>query len=226
MTSSQKFVPKIVIGSDETGVGDYLTPLVAAAVFVPPSSYAYFQKVGIKDSKALSDKKVLEIFELIKSKIKSSIRTMSQSYYNKLNQTYNANELKALLHLDAINALSSRIKPVDLILIDQFASEKNMNKYLQNIMKNEKNLEDFSAPVKYVIQGEKYHITVATASIVARAHFLKLMNQQNKLWKTTFPLGTNHKVEQFALNFVKQHGQRALYKVAKLSFKTTQKILK
>ena len=214
-----------IIGADETGVGDYLTPLVVAAVFVPKHNYELLKKLGVNDSKKISDKKILQIFEQIKLKIKSSVRSFSQSKYNELNKTYNANELKTLLHLDAINALSSRLDHVDLIIIDQFANEKNMLKYQEKIFKKNDNLQNFAGPVKYVTKGESYHISVAAASIVARAHFIKLMDQQNKTWKTTFPLGTNKIVEQFAKEFIKKYGVTQLKKVAKISFKTTQKLV-
>ncbi len=217
---------KNIIGADETGVGDYLTPLVAAAVFVPEQNYQLLKNIGVNDSKKLTDKKILQIFEQIKTKIKSSVRSLSQVQYNYLNHIYNANELKLLLHLEAINALSSRLEKVDLIIIDQFASEKNIDKYKINILAREKHLSDFNSPVKYVTNGEQFHISVAAASIVARAHFLLLMEEQNKIWKTKFPFGTNQIVEKFTKDFIVIHGFDALKKVAKISFKTTQKFIK
>ena len=39
-----------------------------------------------------------------------------------------------------------------------------------------------------------------------------------------FPLGTNADVEEVALEFCKKYGRPALYEVAKISFKTTEKI--
>lgn len=216
---------KIVIGGDETGVGDYLSPLVCAAVFVPPSNYSYFRKIGITDSKKLSNQKIMTLFGLIKDKIKSSVRSLSQTEYNELNKIYNANELKMLLHLRAINALSSRLAKVDAIIIDQFASKKNLIKYQNHLVNNEKDLQNFLKEPLYVEKGESYHISVATASIVARAHLLVLMEKQNQKWAMNFPLGTNKIVEEFARQFIKVHGQKHLNEVAKLSFKTTQKIL-
>lgn len=51
------------------------------------------------------------------------------------------------------------------------------------------------------------------------------MEEQNKKWNAIFPLGTNSIVENFARKFVEKHGKDALNEVAKLSFKTTQKII-
>ncbi|XP_023226475.1 uncharacterized protein LOC111627138 [Centruroides sculpturatus] len=112
---------QIVIGSDETGAGDYFTPLVVAAVFVPPTNWDYFRSLGVRDSKELSDRQVLQIFELIKKRIKSSVRYLNQSEYNHLSKKYNANELKTLLHFQALLALADRLEGVDLAIVDDFA---------------------------------------------------------------------------------------------------------
>ena len=85
---------KNIIGSDETGVGDYLTPLVAAAVFVPYQNVDKLSKMGITDSKKISDKQILILANKIKPLIKYRIKHLTQAGYNKLNKSFNANELK------------------------------------------------------------------------------------------------------------------------------------
>jgi ribonuclease HIII len=39
------------IGTDESGKGDYFGPLVVAGVLVDKDNYAFFQELGVKDSK-------------------------------------------------------------------------------------------------------------------------------------------------------------------------------
>ena len=215
---------KNLIGADETGVGDYLTPLVTAAVFVPKQNVLKFQKMGIKDSKKLSDKQVLDLFEKIKPMIKSSVRYFLQEEYNKLNKDYNANELKMILHLKAINALERRIKDVDLILLDAFSNEASLEKYKKRLLENQV-VKKLKNKILYKINAENEHVAVAAASIVARSYFIKLMEAQNKKWNMKFLLGTNQNVEKLAKEFVKKHGKNNLNKVAKISFKTTKKII-
>ena len=219
------YLNKNIIGSDETGVGDYLSPLVVASVFVPVVHINKLKKLGITDSKKLSDKKILELFEEIKHLIKSSVRFMKQKQYNFLNKKYNANELKMYLHMQAISAVEKRIDKIDLIILDAFSNDKSLNKYRNTLIKEE-GFDDFINPIKYVTKGEMEHISVATASIVARTYFIKLMEKQEIEWKMKFPLGTNMIVEKTAINFIKKYGKENLYNVAKISFKTTKKIMK
>lgn len=217
---------KNIIGTDETGVGDYLSPLVVAAVLVPKENIQKLIDWGVTDSKKLTDKKILEIFELIKSHIKSSVRFVSQAQYNYLTEKkkFNAHELKLLIHLKAINAIEDRVEYYDEVIMDQFADIKNLNKYFSHISQSEE-IKMPKQKLTTVIGGELEHVAVAAASIVARAYFLKMMEEQNKKWSFNFPLGTNNIVEEAAKKFVKENGKDALYQVAKMSFKTTKKII-
>lgn len=218
---------KNVIGSDETGVGDYLTPLVSCAVFVSRENTKALIDAGVVDSKLLNDKQIRLIANKIKPLVKYSTRIMSQAQYNFLtdNKKYNAHELKALLHLKAINALEERNKDIDLIIIDAFASQKNIEKYFTKLIANEDDVAQIKNKVLYVEKGESEHVAVAAASIIARMFLLDEMEKQTKQWECEFPLGTNERVEKAAKIFLQKHGKGALYKVAKLSFKTTAKIL-
>ncbi|CAM9097419.1 ribonuclease HIII [Mycoplasma marinum] len=214
-----------IIGADETGVGDYMTPLVAAAVFVPLQHIKKLEDMGITDSKKLTDKKILELFEKIKPLIKSSVRHLSQKGYNKLNTSFNAHELKTIIHLQAINAVESRVDDIDLVILDQYVNENSFNKYVQRIEKSSLDIKGIKPKLKMVTKGEMEHVSVAAASIVARAYFLKMMEAQCKKYNMNFPLGTNDRVVNAALEFVNKYGKDKLIEVAKLSFKTTSKII-
>ncbi|TCG10896.1 ribonuclease HIII [Mycoplasma todarodis] len=214
-----------IIGADETGVGDYLTPLVAAAVFVPPQYISKLEAMGITDSKKLTDKKILELFEKIKPLIKSSVRHLSQKGYNKLNTSFNAHELKTIIHLQAINAVESRVDNIDLVILDQFVNENSFNKYVSRLEKSSLDIPPIKRELKMVTKGEMEHVSVAAASIVARAYFLKMMESQNKRYDMTFPLGTNDRAVTCAKEFVNKYGAEKLNEVAKLSFKTTEKVI-
>ncbi|WKX02301.1 ribonuclease HIII [Candidatus Mycoplasma mahonii] len=214
-----------VIGSDETGVGDYLSPLVTCAVFVPFKNVTKLEAMGVTDSKKISDKKIKELAIKIKPFVKYRVKHLTQIGYNKLNTSFNANELKMFLHMGAINSLEEAITDVDLIIIDQFANNRSTQKYYQRLGTSSFNLKPFKAKLVLVEKGEMEHVAVAAGSILAREFLLGLMDQQNKKWKTIFPLGTNKIVESFARDFVKNNGEKSLSEVAKISFKTTLKVL-
>lgn len=216
---------KNIIGSDETGVGDYLTPLVAAAVYVPSENVDKLLELKIKDSKELSDAKIQEIFPKMKGLIHYSVNHLTQKGYNNLAKYMNAHEMKMFLHLKSITSLE-RIKDLkpDYIFIDAFASVDNINKYYENLMKSKLKTDEIKSQIILAHKAENIHVSVAAASIVARYRFLELMKEQEEAVGMKFPLGTNQEVEKVAIEFCKQFGKKALYEIAKISFKTTEKV--
>ncbi|MGL4343436.1 MAG: ribonuclease HIII [Metamycoplasmataceae bacterium] len=216
-----------VIGVDESGVGDYLTPLVAAAVFVDKNDIEKFKKMGIDDSKKISDSKILELGPKIREMCKYGINMLSQKGYNSLNKYMNAHELKMFLHLKCINFIENNLKDekIDFILIDKYSTVDSIKNYYENFMKNTR-LQTF--PIKNNValeeKAESLSIAVAAASILAREKLLKLMEEQEEELEMKFPLGTNEIVEKAAIEFIKKYNRKNLYNVAKISFKTTKKI--
>ena len=225
LESESQLKGKNIIGADETGVGDYLTPLVAAAVFVEDEKIEELVKLGVKDSKSLSDNKIMEIFPKIQSLIKYRVNHLTQKGYNNLNKYMNAHELKMFLHLKCITALEKYDKVnEDYILLDAFASVDNINKYYENLMKSRLKTDEIKKEILLAEKAENIHVAVAAASIVARYHFLLMMKEQEEAIGMKFPLGTNAEVEKTAIEFCEKFGRKALYEVAKISFKTTEKV--
>ena len=60
-------------GSDESGKGDFFGPLVVAAVIVDDTTAAKLQAAGVKDCKMLSDKKVLQLEDVIRENVVDSV---------------------------------------------------------------------------------------------------------------------------------------------------------
>ncbi|MBR3348184.1 MAG: ribonuclease HIII [Mycoplasmataceae bacterium] len=216
---------KNMIGCDETGVGDYLTPLVAAAVYIDNTNVDQLIKLGVKDSKKITDEKIIELFPKIQQFIKYRVNHLTQKGYNNLSKYMNAHELKMFLHLKCITELEKRDNiDEDYILLDAFASVDNIVKYYENLMKSRLKTNEISKEILLSENGEEAHVSVAAASIVARYYFLNMMKEQEEEIGMKFPLGTNSKVEEVAINFCEKFGRKALYEIAKISFKTTEKV--
>lgn len=219
------FVNKNIIGVDETGVGDYLTPLVACAAFVEVKNIEKLKQLGITDSKLMTDEKIIKVFPMLKDLVVYSVNHLTQKGYNSLNKYMNANELKMFLHIKSINKLELSLK-VDnhMTIIDQFSNESSIVKYYASLVEGKLSAESFVKPVMLLEKAESKHISVAVASVIARYHFLKMMEEQDEALEMKTPLGTNEIVEKFAIKLIEIYGRKALYGLAKISFKTTEKI--
>ncbi|QDF65278.1 ribonuclease HIII, partial [Mycoplasma nasistruthionis] len=127
---------KEVIGVDETGVGDFFTPLVACAVYLPNQLIDQVRLLGVRDSKKLTDKKIIQIANQLIDIVPFSSYVMTQNGYNTLSKNYNANELKFFTHASALANLH-KFKPeshkANLIIIDKYSTTNSILNYHQKI---------------------------------------------------------------------------------------------
>jgi ribonuclease HIII len=68
-------------------------------------------------------------------------------------------------------------------------------------------------------------IAVAAASIIARAEFLRRLQDLSIRYGVTLPKGANDLVITAGREFIRKHGTEALGQVAKLHFRTTERVL-
>ena len=209
-----------VIGSDETGTGDYFGPITVAAVFVPQDKIELVKELGVKDSKMLSDDYMLRIAPDLKAALPHCVLLLHNEKYNLIQATgASQGKMKAQLHNQAIRQLLAKIAPKkpEYILVDQFAERKTYYNYL----KNEK--EIVTENVLFATKAEQIHLAVAAASILARCAFLSEMNKLSKLIGVTLPKGASHKVDEVAAQILLAQGEESLHSVTKWHFANTQK---
>lgn len=164
---------KYIIGSDETGKGEWYGPLVVCAVCTSNDDILKLKSIGVKDSKKLSTKEIFSLYEKIeKLNITYEVIVLKPFSYNKLytkftNENKNLNHLLAHLHYKVINQLLTKINTTDvLVIIDKF-DYKKMNQYL-----------DINPKIDVIQEtnGEKY-IPVATSSIIAKYYYEKTLKE-------------------------------------------------
>ena len=211
-----------IIGTDESGKGDYFGPLVSAGVYVDEQSAKDLIALGVKDSKKLSDSKALELAKKIAKICKGqfAIIEISPSRYNDLYKQFKleGNNLNSLLSWGHAKAIEEILLSVDckVAIADQFADERFIKSKLQERGKKIKLIQKHKA---------EQHIAVAGASILARARFLEKLSKLSDGYRIDLPKGASKKVIKNGKMFVDMHGKEALKNVAKLHFKTTDEVL-
>ena len=71
-----------VIGSDETGTGDFFGPVTVAACYVPSEKIELVRELGVKDSKQLTDDWMRTIAPDLQETLIHSVLTLSNEKYN------------------------------------------------------------------------------------------------------------------------------------------------
>ena len=205
------------IGIDESGKGDYFGPFVIAAVFVDARTQGELKLMEVRDSKKISDGRVLELAPDIRSICPHSIIAIGPKKYNELYiKIKNLNRLLAWGHAKALENLLERGVTCERAISDQFGDERLILKALQ---------EKGRRIVLEQRTKAESDLAVAAASVLARAEFLVRLKRLSDEVGTTLPKGASAAVELAAKMIIKKHGRERLDSVAKLHFKTTQAVL-
>src|SRR4051812_26502650 len=98
------------IGIDESGKGDYFGPLVIAAVFVDATTQEELSLMQARDSKKISDGRILEMAPDIRMICPHSIIAIGPERYNGLyTKIRNLNRLLAWGHAKALETLLDKV---------------------------------------------------------------------------------------------------------------------
>ncbi|MEC4688464.1 MAG: ribonuclease HIII [Nitrospirota bacterium] len=204
------------IGIDESGKGDYFGPLVIAAAYVNPVIERDLKLMQVRDSKRISDPRVLQLASDLRQVCKHSIVAIGPERYNELYQKIgNLNRLLAWGHARALENLLEQVDAQQAIA-DQFGDERFI---LNALLEKGKHVQLVQRP-----KAEE-DLAVAAASILARAEFLRRLSALSEKVGTSLPKGASPSVELAARMVVKKRGQDALRTIAKLHFKTTKAVL-
>ena len=110
------------IGSDEVGTGDYFGPIVVTASLVKKEDIEFLEELGIRDSKKLTDEKILEIAPKVAKRIAyKSIILTNKEYNERHAKDNNMNKIKAIMHNKVLyQMVQSTKEPYDYIIFDEF----------------------------------------------------------------------------------------------------------
>lgn len=202
--------PECYIGSDESGKGDYFGPLVTAAVFVNNKTSAELKRIGVKDSKELTDEKINNLADEILNVIGNnySIKILIPIDYNKEYQKFNnLNKLLRQCHFEVLSKLTQKTSCTKII-VDKFSNE------IINITNCE---------VIQTTKAERF-TAVAAASILARSRFNDWFIKKD-IDGLYIPKGAVSGIVETGKMLVDKFGIDSLKQFGKLHFKTTKQIL-
>ena len=196
------------IGSDEVGTGDYFGPIVVTSAYVKKENIEFLEELGVKDSKKLTDEKILEIVpQIIKRIPYSSVILSNKEYNEKYSSDINMNKLKAILHNKVLGNMVKNGYNYDYIVVDEFAKPYVYYNYL-------KSSNDVVRNITFLTKGEDKCLSVACASLISRFIFIKEFAK----------IGEKNIVMPPSVQIVEKYGFDKLNEIAKLNFKNTDKI--
>ena len=209
-------------GSDESGKGDYLGPLVVCCAYVDEGLAAEMAKMGVKDCKQMTDKAVLAAGAKLRALLGptgyATVLLRPPAYNRLYAKMRNINRMLAWAHGTAIEDLLGKRPSCPRVVVDQFApTEATILRALKPLGKK--------AKVEQRHKAES-DIAVAAASVIAREVFLRETAAMSNNPEDPVPLGSSDpRVAAFAEAGVKAGGAGWLMNNCKAHFRTTDKVL-
>ena len=207
------------IGSDEVGTQDVFGPVVVCSTFVSLDDIEFLESLGIRDSRLVTTKRLIQIAPVIAKRITHSLVILKPFKYNELvNQGYNLNRIKAFLHNHMIIKTTAKVDKTVPVIVDQFCTSNNYFNYL----KEEKLVY---RDIDFQPKDEDSHISVIAASIIAKYAFFVEMHKMSKKLGMRLKLGASKEVDDQLESLASDNGNDFLVKVAKCNFKNVTRLL-
>ncbi len=210
-------VEEPIIGTDESGKGDYFGPLVIAAMLVKPEDVPVLREIGARDSKTVGDAESMAMARTLLDAYPTRIGVVviGPARYNEMHTEFgkNLNRLLAWGHATAVAEVLAK-EPCGRVISDKFGNERLIADALKK--------KQIDVKLEQRVRAES-HPAVAAASILARARFLVELRRLGDDIGTKLHKGAGSPVDAVARDLWKKGGLELLGKVAKLHFKTTEK---
>ena len=204
------------IGIDESGKGDYFGPMVAAGVYVDRGSELVLVKMGVVDSKRLSDARIVKLAAAIRSECPHSVVVIGPARYNQLYASMrNVNVMLAWAHARCLENVLARVE-CGLAVSDQFGDESYLTRALMEKGRQVK-LEQHPRA--------EADVAVAAASVLARDEFVRRLSALSQRAGTELPKGASDpRIVTVASEIASEGGRDALANYAKLHFRTSESL--
>lgn len=209
------------IGVDESGKGDFFGPMVIAAAYVDETLFDVMEKMGVKDSKAISsDKKAMALGQEIRKQLgkRFDVIKIGPAAYNRLYaKMRSVNRILAWGHAQVIENILPDVPECTFAISDQFGAKHSVERALKQ---KGRGIE--------LIQRHKAEsdMAVAAASILARERFLREIQDASQKSGIQIRKGASALVQKAAVELVQKEGPTALLNYCKCHFRTTDAVLK
>ena len=201
-----------ILGSDEVGKGEWYGPLVVVCTALTTDLIRKYRKLGVRDSKTLSIKKLFSLErEISQDKFPKQVSYLMPETYNRLYDEFvkegkNLNDLLAWIHSAAIKKVLELIKYERVkIVIDKFDIEKTYRRLYT--------IDDSKVKIIQKSRGET-EIPVAVASILAKVRYERLVDSLNEKYNIDLRSSRPEDIDIEIFPYV-----------AKLHFKNVRKVM-
>ncbi len=193
----------LTLGIDDAGRGPVIGPMILAGCLVDEETEKEFKKMGVKDSKQLTQKRREFLEKIIKEKAETfEIVLASPEEIDFANSKgVNLNELEAIMTAKIINRINKGFKEIKVIVDCPSVSIAKWQDLLKTKIKDLSNLE-----ISCEHKADKNHISVSAASILAKSTREKEMTKLKEIYGNG--IGSGYCSDPLTCKFLEKHSQK------------------
>ncbi|MEK6817696.1 MAG: ribonuclease HII, partial [Nanoarchaeota archaeon] len=156
----------LILGIDDAGRGPVIGPMTLAGCLIEEETGKEFKKLGVKDSKQLTDKRREFFADIIKQKALAFevVLIHPNEIDGKNSHGINLNDVEAIACAEIINKINKGFKEIKVIIDCPSVSIEKWKNFLKTKIENLSNLE-----IVCEHKADKNYVEVSAASILAKS---------------------------------------------------------
>lgn len=193
----------LILGIDDAGRGPVIGPMTLAGCLVDEDTGKEFKRLGIKDSKQLTDKRREFFAEIIRQKaIAFEVVLINPNEIDgKNSHGVNLNDVEAFACAEIINKINKGFKEIKVIIDCPSVSIEKWKNFLKTKIKNLSNLE-----IVCEHKADKNYVEVSAASILAKSAREKEMDILKK--KYGEEIGSGYASDPATCRFLEKYAEK------------------
>jgi len=194
---------ELILGIDDAGRGPVIGPMILAGCLIDKKVEKHFKKLGVKDSKLLTQKRR----EILEKEIKEKAETFeviicpADEIDTKNGEGLKLNELEAVHCAEIINTINKGYKKIKVVVDCPSPNLTKWCEYLKSLVDNLSNLE-----ISCEHKADKNHIAVAAASILAKSVREREMDELKKQYGSG--VGSGYCGDPLTIRFLEKYAAK------------------
>lgn len=201
----------LILGIDDAGRGPVIGPMVLAGCLVSDKVEKELKKLGVKDSKELTQKRREVLEQAIKEKAETFeviiVPPTEIDFQN--GEGTNLNQLEAIACAKIINRINKGFDKIKVIIDCPSVSIIKWQDFLKTKILNLSNLE-----IVCEHKADRNHVSVSAASILAKCVREKEMEKLKIMYGTEMGSGytSDPKTKQFLEKYIVKHNDSGIFR--------------
>lgn len=194
---------ELILGIDDAGRGPVIGPMILAGCLIDEATEKEFKKLGIKDSKELTQKRREFLANIIREKAETFevIITPATEIDEKLLSGTNLNHLEAFKMAEIINRINKGYAKIKVVIDCPSVEITKWANFLRTKVDNLSNLE-----ICCEHKADKNHIACSAASILAKCAREIEMDNLRKIYGNE--IGSGYPSDPATMMFLEKNAQQ------------------